>query len=335
MNKEIAEWVEAGSKPRKHKAPGRADRTGISLPELFAMFPDDETAEAWFISQRWPDGMRCPDCQSADIQERPTRKPQPYRCRSCRKDFSAKTGTLMHASKLGYRIWALAIYLMSTNLKGVSSMKLHRDLGVTQKTAWHLAHRIRESWTDGQPDPFTGPVEVDETFIGGKEGNKHASKKLRAGRGAVGKEVVAGVKDRATGKVVARHVADTSGPTLIGFVADNVGLGAQVFTDEHRGYLPLSYSGFEHQSVAHTVGQWVDGQAHTNGVESFWSMLKRGYHGTYHQMSAKHLGRYVNEFAGRHNQRPLNTEDQMGRMAASLDGKRLPYAVLTYNPPEQ
>ncbi len=210
------------------------------------MFPDDETAEAWFVSQRWPDGVWCPDCGSANVQARPTRKPQPYRCRDCRNDFSVKTHTLMHASKLGCRVWALAIYLMSTSLKGVSSMKLHRDLGVTQKTAWHLAHRIRESWADDHAERFGGPVEVDETFIGGRESNKHDRKKLNAGRGAVGKEVVAGVKDRASGKVLARHVPATTAPVLTSFVADTAQAGAEVFTDEHAGYRQLHRLGFDH-----------------------------------------------------------------------------------------
>ena len=147
------------------KAPGNSFREGISLIEIMRMFPDDAAAEKWFVKTRWPDGVHCSRCGSANIQERKTRKPQPYRCRDCRKDFSVKTGTLMHDSRLELQVWAVAIYLLVTNLKGVSSRKLHRDLSITQKTAWHLAHRIRETWKDNQGD-FLEPVEVDETFVG-------------------------------------------------------------------------------------------------------------------------------------------------------------------------
>ena len=132
------------------KTLGKSFRKGLPLIKIMRMFPDDSTAEKWFVEIRWPDGVNCPCCGSANIQERKTRKPQPYRCRECRKDFSIKTGTLMHNSRLGLQVWAVAIYLLVTNLKGVSSRKLHRDLGVTQKTAWHLAHRIRETWNDNR-----------------------------------------------------------------------------------------------------------------------------------------------------------------------------------------
>ena len=131
-----------------HRAPGKHYRNGLSLIELTRMFPDDATAERWFVAQRWQGTIACPSCGSVNVQERPSRKPQPYRCRDCRKDFSVRTGTPMHASNLGLQTWAIAFYLLATGIKGTSSMKLHRDLKITQKSAWHLAHRIRESWSN-------------------------------------------------------------------------------------------------------------------------------------------------------------------------------------------
>ena len=260
-------------------APGKHYRKGMTLIQLQDKFPDDATAEQWFIDTRWPDGVHCPACDSDNVQERKSRKPQPYRCRECRKDFSVKTGTLMQGSNLGYRVWALAFYLMSTGIKGTSSMKLHRDLGITQKTAWHLAHRIRETWADNTPS-FAGPVEVDETYMGGKNANKHADKKIPNANGTIGKTAVVGMKDRDSNAVKASVVERTNQETLQEFVNTRKEDGAKVYTDEHGGYIGLD----NHEAVKHSVGEYVNGQAHTNGIESFWSMLKRGYYGTYHKM---------------------------------------------------
>ena len=267
----------------------------------------------------------CPLCGSTEkVRPVPSGKPLPYWCGACRRNFSIKTGTVMHRSHIGLQKWTIAIYLWSVSLKGVSSMRLHRDLKITQKSAYFMAQRLREAWSESLTD-MAGPLEVDETFVGGRERNKHSKKKLRAGRGGIGKAIVAGAKDRATGKVGAKVVKETDAKTLQGFVMNHAEPGATVYTDDHSAYKGMP---FEHETVKHSVSEYVRAQAHTNGIESFWATMKRGYHGTFHHISPKHLHRYVNEFAARHNMRPKDTEAMMSETVARMVGKRLMYKEL-------
>ena len=309
------------------QAPGKAFRKGISFTELFRKFPDEATSEAWFAEERWGNSLVCPHCGSLNAQSGAAHKTMPYRCREkeCRKRFSVKTGTAMQASNLGYQTWATAIYLVTTSLKGVSSMKLHRDLNITQKTAWHLCHRIRKAFELNAPSVrMGGPVEVDEAAFGGREGNKHANRKLNAGRGTVGKSIVAGIKSRETNEIRARVVPDTTRATLAGFVESHIAEGAMVYSDEAAAYARLP----RHEAISHGAGEYVRQQAHINGVESFWSTMKRAHKGVFHKLSPKHLGRYVDEFSGRHNLRCADTLEQMGVIVRGLEGKRLMYHKL-------
>ncbi|MCY4303333.1 MAG: IS1595 family transposase [Aestuariivita sp.] len=310
-------------------APGKSYRKGISLPKLIKMFPDDETARKWIEKIVWPKGPSCPYCGSNNVQSNIKHRSMTHRCRDCKTKprFSVKTGTVMQSSKLGYQSWAIAAYLVTTSLKSVSSMKLHRDLEITQKSAWHLAHRLRKTYELGLP-MFSGPIECDETYIGGVEKNKHSDKKLKAGRGGVGKSIVAGAKDRKTNKVVAKVVTDTTKETLHGFVEDVSITEAQVYTDEGSGYSNLNRP---HGVVCHSAGEYVKDMAHVNGIESFWASLKRAHKGTFHKFSKKHLHRYVAEFSGRHNDRPNDTLFQMQSIVEGMKGKQLTYKELTAN----
>ncbi len=312
------------------QAPGKGYRKGITIKQIMQMFPDDATAEAWFIEQRWSTGVCCPHCGSLNVQTGCAHPTMPFRCRekACgRKRFSTKTGTVMEGSKIGYQDWGIASFEIMTSLKSVSSMKLHRDLGITQKSAWFLAHRLRSAMSqDGTL--FSGPVEVDETYVGGRRANmSNARRKELAdtGRGPVGKTAVVGAKDRVTKQVSAKVVTSTDKETLQGFVKDHAAPGATVYTDDAKAYDSLP---FNHAVIKHSLGEYVKGDVHTNGIESLWSMLKRAHKGTFHKLSPKHLDRYVQEFAGRHNVREQDTIDQMASMRGGMEGKRLRYRQL-------
>ncbi len=320
------------------KAPGRADREGVTLVQLMDMFPNEEAATAWFESVIWPDGRYCPKCGSVHTRDA-SHRTMPYWCKDCRSYFSVRTGTPLARSNVPLRKWAIAVYLVLTDLKGVSSMKLHRDIGVSQPTAWFMLHRIREAWAEDDDERFDGPVEVDEAYFGGKRENmtnaqRKALREAGAGRGAVGKTAVVGIRDRATNEVRAEVVTDTTAATLKGFVRENTEAGAILYTDEATAYKGMGE--FKHEAVNHSddeyvrpvthlvgVGEFFRDKAHTNGVESFWSMLKRAHKGTFHKISPKHLERYVDEFAGRHNIRDLGTLAQMRDTVARLVGRNL------------
>ena len=306
-----------------HNGPGKSYRRGLSVLEISDMFGTEELAQKWFEKWLWGEQRCCMRCGSVNTY-RAKHRSMPYRCRDCRRYFSVKTGTAMERSKIPLRKWGWAIYLEMTNLKGVSSMKLHRDLGVTQTTAWFMLHRIREAFAEVGPEVLIGPVEVDETYIGGREKNKHESKKL-GHNWRDGKTAVVGAKDRATGKVVAKVVDSVDRETVVGFVDDVTYDGTTVYTDGASHF----HGRPNHESVNHGVGEYVRDQVHTNGVESFWSMLKRAYMGTYHRLSAKHLQAYVNEFCGRHNFRNEDTLKQLELVVCGLVGRRLMFKDLT------
>lgn len=299
----------------------------VSLYEFFQRFPDEESARLYFESKRWKDGAFCGHCASVNIVEVKDHKPMPYRCRDCRGHFSVRTGTVLAESRLPLLKWLMAIYMMTTARKGIPSTQMARELGITQKSSWFLAQRIRETWVDDTEPLGDNPVEADETFVGGKERNKHTSKRHKSGTGWVGKQVVFGMLER--GKKVRAMIIDS--PTrviLTAAIHENIKKGAIVYTDAHHGY-DLIDSEYKHARVNHGVREYVNGMAHTNGIESFWALLKRGYYGVYHHMSPQHLHRYVQEFSFRHNTAHLDTMEFIEQTIDRMVGRRLTYRELT------
>jgi len=299
----------------------------ISTFQLFAMIPDAETARLYLEERLWPNGVTCPTCSGQDRIT--TRKNGFYRCNQCKLDFTVRTGTIFERSHVPLHKWIYAMYLMVTARKGISSLQLAKEIGVTQKSAWFMLQRLREACA-GNTDKLSGLIEVDETYIGGKESNKHESKKLKMGRGTIGKTAVMGIRER-NGRTLAMKIVNTDKATMQSMILENVETASVILTDEHSAYVGLGDVFLAHETVNHIAGEYQRGFASTNSIESVWAVLKRAIYGTWHQVSVKHLDRYVNEVSFRLNAGAVanHTLDRLDSFVAAVDGKRLTYARLT------
>jgi transposase-like protein len=293
-------------------------KSTISTFQLFALIPDAESARLYLEDRLWPNGATCPSCILRDRIT--TRKGGFYRCNRCTLDFTVRTATIFERSHVPLHKWVYAMYLVVTARKGISSMQMAKEIGVTQKTAWFMLQRLREACQDDKSkgNRLGGLIEVD------------AHKKLNAGRGSVGKVAVLGMRERG-GRTRAMVIDGPTTKVLHQAVHENVQPGSMIHTDEAPGYEGLDGLWFNHRSVNHGAGEYVKGSVHTNSIESVWALLKRAIYGTWHQVSAKHLGRYVDEVAFRLNAGDVanHTLARLDSFIDAVDGKRLTYARLT------
>ena len=301
------------------------------------VFTDEDQAREALEAIRWPDGPYCPHCGNSD-QDKIAKaqgksvRPGLYYCAACNGQFTVTVGTVMERSKIPVSKWLFAMHLMAASKKGMSAHQLHRMLGVTYKSAWFMAHRIREAMAPGKSDggPLGGPgkvVEADTTFIGGKEANKHLSKRDSKKIGGMGKQIVHTLVERG-GKARSNHIASVSAKTLRPVVMAQVHRTSTLMTDTAGGYYRMGKEFARHEMVDHGALEYVRGDAHSNTVEGYFSVLKRGITGTYHHVSEAHLKRYLAEFDFRYNERSalgVNDGERMARLAKGIEGKRLTY----------